>query len=151
MPNGIIAAMADPQRLREYYRALGDDALAAAFREGQQAYEGDAWAVIAAEVKARGLDPNAEWAASTASNGGSPAPERPRMSDADRNELLARLRRRSLVNRVIAVIGIVVTIGSYFMAIGGGTYYVAWGAMLFGAVNALLAELSIAKLTRATR
>ena len=36
---------------------------------------------------------------------------------------------------VICLIGLVVTVGSYSAASGGGTYVVAWGAILFGALQ----------------
>jgi hypothetical protein len=36
---------------------------------------------------------------------------------------------------LICLVGIVVTVGSYMAASGGGTYVVAWGAIVFGAIR----------------
>jgi hypothetical protein len=46
-------------------------------------------------------------------------------------------RRDAIVGSVILAIGVIVTIGSYSAAEGGGTYLLAWGAILFGAIGLL--------------
>jgi hypothetical protein len=41
------------------------------------------------------------------------------------------------VGCVVCIIGIVVTLVTYGAASGGGTYVIAWGAILFGALQFL--------------
>ncbi len=36
---------------------------------------------------------------------------------------------------IIAIVGLVITIGTYSAAQGGGTYVVAWGAIIFGGIR----------------
>lgn len=40
-----------------------------------------------------------------------------------------------IVGGLLFAIGLIITVGSYAAAAGGGTYVVAWGAMLFGAIQ----------------
>jgi hypothetical protein len=50
-----------------------------------------------------------------------------------------------LVNGVIFGVGIAITVGTYMAAANGGTYFVAWGAILFGGIRffkALAGKLS---------
>ncbi|MEX0703780.1 MAG: hypothetical protein WD069_16905 [Planctomycetales bacterium] len=44
-------------------------------------------------------------------------------------------RKNMLIGAIVCIVGIVVTVGSYSAATGGGSYVVAWGAVLFGAVQ----------------
>ena len=40
--------------------------------------------------------------------------------------------KQAAIGAVICIIGIAVTVGTYSAASGGGTYVVAWGAIIFG-------------------
>lgn len=62
--------------------------------------------------------------------------------DADRSRRAAAERTRRdeasrnvLMGSVICLLGIVVTVGSYSSASAGGSYVVAWGAIIFGGVR----------------
>ncbi len=66
---------------------------------------------------------------------------------------LATLRGKARTNIAIGglffIIGLVVTVGSYFAAMSsrvGGTYIIAWGAVVFGAYRAILGFSQLEKL-----
>lgn len=40
-----------------------------------------------------------------------------------------------LIGAGFFVVGLIVTIASYSSASGGGTYYLCWGAIIFGAIQ----------------
>ena len=40
-----------------------------------------------------------------------------------------------IMGAVICLVGIAITVGTYTAAEGGGSYMVAWGAIIFGAVQ----------------
>jgi hypothetical protein len=44
-------------------------------------------------------------------------------------------RKNMIYGALICIIGTAVTVGSYALASGGGTYIIAWGAIIFGAVQ----------------
>lgn len=44
-------------------------------------------------------------------------------------------RKSMLIGGIVAAIGLVITIGSYAAATGGGTYVVTWGAIVFGGLQ----------------
>lgn len=51
-------------------------------------------------------------------------------------EMRAKVHRRQmLVGAACVIVGIIVTVGTYSSARRGGSYIVAWGAILFGAVD----------------
>lgn len=53
-----------------------------------------------------------------------------------RSEALRRAgNQRMLRGAVVCILGIGVTVATYSLAANGGTYMVAWGAMIFGAVD----------------
>jgi hypothetical protein len=58
-------------------------------------------------------------------------------ADAAKNERRVAGRRHMILGGVICAIGIVVTIATYTAAenAGGGSYVVAWGAIVFGAIR----------------
>lgn len=47
----------------------------------------------------------------------------------------AAARKDMLIGGIILVIGIAITVITHYNASGGGTYVVAWGAMLVGAIR----------------
>jgi hypothetical protein len=46
-------------------------------------------------------------------------------------------RRHMIMGAVVCAFGIVVTVASYNAAEHGGTYFVAWGAIIFGGIQCL--------------
>jgi hypothetical protein len=46
-------------------------------------------------------------------------------------------RRRMAVGALVFFIGLIVTVATFAAAAGGGTYIVAWGAMLYGVIEFL--------------
>jgi hypothetical protein len=80
--------MPDAAKLREYYGRLADEALLEAYRQGQAAYERDAWRVITWEIRKRGLSVDAEDAANTANTSPDMArPDQPPSRPLDATEL----------------------------------------------------------------
>jgi len=58
---------------------------------------------------------------------------------------------RMVTGGIVALIGIIVTVGSYEAASGGGTYVVAWGAILFGGIQFLRGLGELAQSTGSSR
>jgi hypothetical protein len=57
-------------------------------------------------------------------------------ADQTKNERRAAGKRQMIVGAVICAIGLIVTIVSYTaVEHGGGTYVVAWGAIVFGGIR----------------
>ena len=166
------------EELRRWYQSLSDEALANAYGQGSAGYTPGAWAVITAEIAARGLP---QWSSSEASPASLPSDpeavnpltteEASRLtwnlleSGRSSEEVSVSLEQRGLsseeAERVVSAIaptwqkkaeeaagkemliggvwcggGLLVSAGTYALAREqGGTYLVAWGAVIYGAVR----------------
>ncbi len=47
----------------------------------------------------------------------------------------SRGQRSMIFGGLVCVVGILITAGTYASAEGGGTYFIAWGAIVFGAIQ----------------
>jgi hypothetical protein len=45
------------------------------------------------------------------------------------------MNRNVIIGGIICIVGIVITVGTYSAAADGGSYTIAWGAILFGGIQ----------------
>ena len=143
--------MPEPAKLREYYGRLADEALLEAYREGQAAYERDAWRVITWEIRKRGLSVDEFDATHTVNpSPGMAIPDQPLSRPLDATELEAAIAHERTQERdaVFWVVGGLVITGLTFMAASahGGTYLIAWGPVVYGMVKAARAQARLKRL-----
>ena len=142
--------MIDPESLRQYYRRLTDEALLEAYVAGPAAYEPAAWSVVSSEMQRRRL----------------PVPEIPvprfdpevALEDpipgnltADQiDAVMVEAHRRSGTAFWWLAGGLFVTLSTWAAAAdSGGTFAIAWGAILYGILRMWQSESRIRELTRA--
>jgi hypothetical protein len=150
----------DLQDLRAHYSRFSDAALIAAYEQGRGAYIPQAWEVITKEIESRGIPvPEAteeqplEIAVAMLQAGSTPPQVKTQllrkgMTSPEVDALLAPLftdwraamekhaSRQMKTGAAWAVGGVLVTLATLSaVAQSGGTYFVAWGAMLFGAIR----------------
>ena len=143
--------MPGPAKLREYYGRLADEALLEAYREGQAAYERDAWRVITWEIRKRGLSVDEFDATHTVNpSPGMAIPDQPLSRPLDATELEAAIAHERTQERdaVFWVVGGLVITGLTFMAASahGGTYLIAWGQVVYGMVKAAREQARLKRL-----
>lgn len=142
--------MIDPESLRQYYRRLTDEELLEAYVAGPAAYEPAAWSVVSSELRRRRL-PAPEIPApqfDPVATLEDPIPEDLTADQID--AVMVEARRRSGTAFWWLAGGIAVTLGTWAAAAdNGGTYTIAWGAILYGILRMWQAESRIRELTRA--
>ena len=131
-----------------YYNGLGDEALLEAHSLGPESYEPDAWKVICAEVRSRRLEPSTtdgevegsrampqSTLSSTSRIGRSGSPVQSELTLPEIEGALLLLHRGSQRAVLWLLGGIAVTVGTWATAARGGTFVVAWGAIVYGLVR----------------
>lgn len=131
--------MPDAAELKKYYRELGDNALAGAIAEGPGAYAPEVWAVIEAESNSRagradraGLKRSSETAVQRATTA--------------TREAIKGTQRAIALNAVIAAVGLALALGLFAPA--DWRFFVAWGAVLFGAVRGAFGIVRLRRMQR---
>ena len=141
--------MVSPEELEQYYRRITDDALLQAYVAGPDAYEPVAWSIVSSELQRRRL----------------PAPEIPvppfdpvamledrlpgDLTADEIDAVMVEARKRSGIAFWWLAGGLVVTLSTWAAAGNGGTYTIAWGAIVYGVLRMWQSESRIKELTRA--
>jgi hypothetical protein len=154
----------DLQDLRAHYSRFSDAALIDAYEQGREAYIPQAWEVITQEIESRGItvadakgeateEQPLQIAVAMLQAGSTPSQVKTQllkkgMTSPEVDALLTPLftdwraamekhaSKQMKIGAAWAVGGLAVTIATYSaVAQSGGTYFVAWGAVLFGTIR----------------
>lgn len=143
--------VANPQRLREYYGALGDEGLREALSQGPFAYHPYAWCVLSREAMRRGVEVPEPHYAPVAFDPTLVA-DQPIPEDVTIDQLDAALRSAEKVAGVSFLIllgGVIMAIATFASAGEGGNYFLHFGAIVYGLLGMMRGESRIKALKRA--
>lgn len=150
----FMLPVADPQGLREYYGALGDNSLREALDLGPFSYHPYAWCVLSREARRRGLEVHEPTVRDLvrASTDATEATDEPVQQEVTIDEIDAALRKEEKISRVsllMALGGVVALFAFGISEPGGGWSFIPGWAIVYGVIAKVGSEKRVKELKEA--